>query len=103
MDSFITTLYGLAKHCDYDALHNHMIRDRLVVGLRDAALLEKLQMDADQSLKTVISLACPREAVNKQQPVVRGESQLNVDIIHAKHPYMKGKPHMRKGPSRSLS
>ena len=33
VDSSITTLYSLAKHCDYGALHDQMIRDRLVVGL----------------------------------------------------------------------
>ena len=57
VDSFITALYGLAKHCDNGALHDQMIRDRLVVGLRDAALSEKLQMDADLSLQTAISSA----------------------------------------------
>ena len=57
VDSFITTLYGLAKHCDYGALHDEMIRNRLAVGLRDAALSEKLQMDADLSLQTAISTA----------------------------------------------
>ena len=67
IDSFITALYSLAKHCDYGALHDQMIRDRLVVGLRDAALSEKLQMDADLSLQTAISTARQRESVRKQQ------------------------------------
>ena len=42
VDSFITDLYGLSEHCSYGAIRDEMIRDRLVVGLRDAALSEKL-------------------------------------------------------------
>ena len=42
VDSFITDLYALVEHCDYKDLHDEMIRDRIVVGLRDAALSEKL-------------------------------------------------------------
>jgi predicted aspartyl protease len=36
VDCFVTALYGLAEHCEYAALHDEMIRDRIVVGLRDA-------------------------------------------------------------------
>ena len=35
VDSFITSLHYLAEHCGYGQLHDEMIRDRLVVGLRD--------------------------------------------------------------------
>ena len=42
VDAFITDLHRLAKHCGYGSLHNEMIRDRIVAGLRDAALSEKL-------------------------------------------------------------
>ena len=37
VDSFITDLCALTEHCSYSALHDEMIRDRLVVGLRDAS------------------------------------------------------------------
>ena len=35
VDSFITALYGLAEHCGYERLHDEMIQDRIVVGIRD--------------------------------------------------------------------
>ena len=41
-DDFITSLYCLVKHCGYGELQDEMIRDRIVVGLQDAALSEKL-------------------------------------------------------------
>ena len=35
VDAFVTALHNLAQHCDYKDLHDEMIRDRLVVGLRE--------------------------------------------------------------------
>ena len=47
VDSFITSLYCLVEHCAYGVLHDEMICDRIVVGLLDAGLSMKLQMDPD--------------------------------------------------------
>ena len=47
LDSFITLLYLLAEHCNYRDLHNEMIRDTIVVGLRNSNLSERLQTDPD--------------------------------------------------------
>ena len=35
-------LYELVQHCDYGGMKDEMIRDRLVVGIRDSSLSEKL-------------------------------------------------------------
>ena len=35
VDSFITALYTLSEHCQYGNLRNEMIRDRIVVGIRN--------------------------------------------------------------------
>ena len=92
VDSFITSLYCLAEHCGYGALHNEMIRDRIVVGLQDAALSEKLQMDKDLTLDKAVASAQQREAVKKQQAVVRGEDgHPHVDTVRAKKQFQKGK------------
>ena len=56
VDAFITALYSLAEHCGYRALHDEMIRDRIVVGIRNAQLAEKLQLDSDLTLETAYHL-----------------------------------------------
>ena len=47
VDNFITVLYGLVEHCKYGKLQNEMISNRIVVGLIDASLAEKLQLDPE--------------------------------------------------------
>lgn len=80
MDSFITDLYALAEHCSYGGLHDEMIRDRLVVGLRSAKLSEKLQLDAELTLEKAVTKVRQTEAIKLQQSVVRGEGAAKQDI-----------------------
>ena len=101
VDTFVTALHTLVKHCEYGALQDQMIRDRLVVGLRDAVLSEKLQMEPDLSLEKAVSYARQREAVKKQQSVVRGKTQSNVDAVKAHH-HHKAHPQTKKGQAKSL-
>ena len=84
VDNFVTALYGLSEHCQYGGLRDEMIRDRIVVGLRDSSLSEKLQLEADLTLEKAVTSARQREAVKKQQKVVRAEGSSNVDAVHSK-------------------
>ena len=74
VDSFITALYCLVEYCEYGSLRDEMIRDRLVVGLQNAKLSERLQMDATLSLEKAVNMARQSESVRIQQEVVRNAS-----------------------------
>ena len=57
VEKFITSLYNLVETCDFGDLKNKMIRDRIVVGIRDQALPERLQTLADltpEKAKTLV-------------------------------------------------
>ena len=85
VDDFVTLLYCLSEHCRYDNLRDEMIRDRIVVGLRDSTLSEKLQLEPNLTLETAITFARQREQVKKQQQVIRAnETPSNIDAILAK-------------------
>ena len=46
-DNFLTDLYTLAEFCNFSDLRDELIRDRIVVGIRDKVLSERLQLEAD--------------------------------------------------------
>ena len=102
VDTFITALHTLAEHCNYRQLKDDLIRDRIVVGLRDAKVAEKLQMDAELTFEKAVNQARQSEAVKKQQSVVR--NQINNDdskldaIKKKKFKFVKNtKPNPSKG------
>jgi hypothetical protein len=43
VENFVTSLYTLSEHCGYNDLREEMIRDRIVVGIKDANLSVKMQ------------------------------------------------------------
>ena len=78
-ESFITSLYGLAEHCGCGALHDELIRDRIVVGIRDTTLSEKLQMGLN--LQKAVNAVCQSKAVKSQQTTERGVAKSSDDAI----------------------
>ena len=66
VDNFITDLHCLVDRCNYGDLRNKMVKDRIVVGLLDGALLKKLQLDARLTMETAVTAARQSEGVNKQ-------------------------------------
>ena len=67
-------LYRLAESCDYGDLKDEMIRDRLVVGIRDVVLSRQLQLDPDLTLEKAKKMVRQQEAVHDQQQVLKGVS-----------------------------
>ena len=59
-------------------------RKHVVVGLQDATLTEKLQLDPDFSLKKAITIIQQSETVKKQQKTVRGENP-SIDEVKKLH------------------
>lgn len=98
VDSFITDLYSLVEHCSYGILQDEMVRDRIVVGLQNAKLSEKLQLDPALTLEKAVNEARQSEAVKKQQAVVRGsgpsgeDDKQKVDAVLQKRRPMHEKP-----------
>ena len=64
-DHYITVLYNLAENCNYREMKEEMIRHLLVVGIRDSALSERLQLDSDLNLEKAKPLIRQRKAVHE--------------------------------------
>ncbi len=99
VDKFIMDLYRLAEHCGYGALYSEMIRDRIVVGLCNSALSEKLQMDPELTLDKAVTLARQTESIKQQQTLLRSDfqesrSEKPVGYVE-KHPKQPYKPRLR--------
>lgn len=91
VDDFITDLYCLAANCGYGTLHDELVRDKIVVGIKDSELAEKLQLEADLTLEQAVTKARQSESVKKQQDVVRGEMSAPLEAVH-KHRQKPPKP-----------
>lgn len=94
-------LYRLADNCDYGALRDEMICDRLVVGIRDMALSQQLQLDAELTLEKAKTKVRQREAVGEQQRELKGDPTSLAAFGACRHTRGKwptGPPHRSSNP-----
>ena len=73
-EHFITNLYQLVKHCEYRELKEEMVHDRIVVGIRDSALSERLQLDSELTLEKAKKLIRQKEVVHEYQQFLSSKS-----------------------------
>ncbi len=60
-----------------------MIRDRLVVGIRDASLSEHLQLDADLTLEKAKKFIRQWQAVHEQQHILSRAGAPSLEVVHS--------------------
>ena len=106
VETFITDLHCLAEHCEFGVLKDELVRDKIVVGLKDKKLSEKLQLDSKLTLEKAVTQARQSEAVKKQQGILQGTQpdppSANVDQISKKRGKgVKGKDQKDKPPRNS--
>ena len=88
VDSFVIALHTLAEHCALGTLQDELIRDRIVVGLLDSKLAEKLQLDPELTLTKAMHQARQSEAMKRQQTLMKNDFKepAEVDAVNFKKP-----------------
>ncbi|UYV69248.1 K02A2.6-like [Cordylochernes scorpioides] len=99
VDEFITSLYKLADSCEFEGLHEQLIRDRIVVGVRDKALSERMQLDNELTLEKAVKLVRQQEAVRQQQIDLQRPST-SQKVNQVKFNSKKQSPKQQQQPSR---
>ena len=85
-EQYITALYQLAETCNYGDKKSEMIRDRLVVGIRDENLSQQLQMDSELTVDKAKKTIHQKEAVHQQQDILKGrDAHLSTDLEGIKY------------------
>ncbi|UYV83039.1 hypothetical protein LAZ67_22001911 [Cordylochernes scorpioides] len=99
VDEFITSLYKLADSCEFEGFHEQLIRDRIVVGVRDKALSERMQLDSELTLEKAVKMVRQQEAVRQQQVDLQRPST-SQKVNQVKFNSKKQSPKQQQQPSR---
>ncbi|EZA47292.1 hypothetical protein X777_16444, partial [Ooceraea biroi] len=80
VDSFVTALHSLAETCEYGVLRNDLIRDRIVIGIRDTRASERLQLINDLTLEKALEIARQAEIQAKEGKTLRHATDEETEV-----------------------
>ena len=75
----MTAVHKLTEHCQCGVLREELIQDRIVVGIRNISLSEKLQLDSQLTLSKAVNQVRQSETVKRQQTMLRHSSSLQTE------------------------
>ena len=73
-DAFVTELKKLAVSCDFGDQVNNMVRDRIVFGIRDKSLQERLLREEGLTMEKACAMCQSAEISKEQLEIVRKEA-----------------------------
>lgn len=73
----------MAEDCEYGALREELLRDRIVVGIKDSTLSRKMQMERRLDLAKAINMVRQAEDIKRQQTVLTHANKAAVDAVHS--------------------
>ena len=72
-DRFITRIKNLASTCEFGGLHDQMLRDRIVVGIRNSGVQERLLREKDLNLAKAVDICRTAEATKHQMEEIKAQ------------------------------
>ena len=71
----IEALNGLAETCQFGTLKEELIRDRIVVGIRNAQLSQRLMQDEKLTLDKAVKEAKSSELIKQHHEILKGDGE----------------------------
>lgn len=82
IDSYVTELKLLTKTCNFGTLRDSLIRDRIVCGINNASMRERLLREKAMSLDTCIQLCRAAELSRENCRAIAGPTAKDVHAVH---------------------
>ena len=98
VEVFITALHKLAEKCEYSALREEMIRDRIVVRIRNQRLSERMQLDEKLTLASATKQAREMEGVKSQQSELKDRETKDHWMLPKNVDTLSGKRNQKRRP-----
>ena len=87
IDDYVTELKARSQHCEFGDLRESLIRDKIVLGVQDKKIQERLLRETDLSLDKAISIRHAAEGVKVQAKEMQSNKtdiESRVDIVKQK-------------------
>ena len=80
IETYMAALSQLAKNCNFGQLRDRLIRDQVVVGVRDDCVREKLPSDKQLTLDKCLQIGRPHKTSKQQTKTISSCTDTDVQI-----------------------
>lgn len=80
-DAFFSDLRKLVKSCEYGTLEESIIRDRIVIGIRDDSTRKKLLQTRELDLKQAVDICKASESASRQLKAISSKHDMEVNEV----------------------
>lgn len=101
-DEFLTKAKTQSAKCEFNVLHDSLLADKIIIGIRSEAAREKLLAIEDATLDRVTQMCRAMELTSKQLRDLNGDSSTTVHVIANKYT-QRQRPSSSSGKSTSSS
>lgn len=95
--NWLTDLKNLIKHCEYGAIEDSVLKDRIVWGVHDKRLKETLRSKPNLSLQEVVDVCKAIESTVKPTGGLGEEAQVDALRLYNSQPLRGGKQFRSRG------
>lgn len=81
IDQYVNELRNRGKTCEFGGLTESLIKDRIVCGITDNGLRERLLRESDLDLEKALALCRAAETVRSQAKELLSDASCNVDAV----------------------
>ena len=82
IDQYVTELRILASTCEFETLKDGLIRDRIICGIQNQTMKERLLREADLTLKKAIDICRAAEVSREQVKSLTERNSADIDALH---------------------
>lgn len=99
-ESFVTDLRKLIKSCDFGNQMDSLLRDRIILGIEDKALQERILRETDPNLDKILKV-CRATELGKTQAAELQAKSTNISVVQATNPGFRNKPNIKLGQTKN--
>ena len=85
LDCYITAFLKLSENCGFGTLRESLVRDRLILGVKDDRIWEKLLGKRDLDLDKAVEMIKASQVTHSQASEIAGEASVQEDVNAVKH------------------
>ena len=102
IDAYVSALRSIVKSCNFAALEESLLRDRVVIGIRDDGARRKLLQTRNLDLKTALDICRANETSSKQVREMKPSEEVH-KVQHSPRRPQQAKAEQGAKPIRSKS